>query len=170
MLRIARVLIEHPVHSLDTPFDYLINDDLNVKKGVRVEVSFNNQNIIGYVLDIYTLNMTMDEYVNENGFELKSIDKVIDDEALFNYESECIAEYMSKEYVAPLISSFQTMLPPSLKPETKKNVTNILKQKYIELIGEEVKVFLRQQKGKYNRVLKEKSRLNIVQAGLKFLP
>ena len=77
MLRIARVLIEHPVHSLDTPFDYLINDDLDVKKGVRVEVSFNNQNIIGYVLDIYTLNMTMDEYVNENGFELKSIDKVI---------------------------------------------------------------------------------------------
>ena len=134
MLRIARVLIEHPVHSLDTPFDYLINDDFDVKKGVRVEVSFNNQNIIGYVLDIYTLNMTMDEYVNENGFELKSIDKVIDDEALFNYESECIAEYMSKEYVAPLISSFQTMLPPSLKPETKKNVTNILKQKYIELI------------------------------------
>ena len=55
MLRIARVLIEHPVHSLDTPFDYLINDDLDVKKGVRVEVSFNNQNIIGYVLDIYTL-------------------------------------------------------------------------------------------------------------------
>ena len=134
MLRIARVLIEHPVHSLDTPFDYLINDDLDVKKGVRVEVSFNNQNIIGYVLDIYTLNMTMDEYIIENGFELKSIDKVIDDEALFNYESECIAEYMSKEYVAPLISSFQTMLPPSLKPETKKNVTNILKQKYIELV------------------------------------
>ena len=30
MLRIARVLIEHPVHSLDTPFDYLINDDLDV--------------------------------------------------------------------------------------------------------------------------------------------
>ena len=78
MLRIARVLIEHPVHSLDTPFDYLINDDLDVKKGVRVEVSFNNQNIIGYVLDIYTLNMTMDEYIIENGFELKSIDKVID--------------------------------------------------------------------------------------------
>ena len=31
MLRIARVLIEHPVHSLDTPFDYLINDDLELK-------------------------------------------------------------------------------------------------------------------------------------------
>ena len=92
-----------------------------MKKGVRVEISFNNQNIIGYVLDVITLNMTMDEYEEEYGFELKSISNVIDDEALFNYESLEIAKYMSNEYIAPLISSFQAMLPPSLKPETRKN-------------------------------------------------
>ena len=134
MLKIARVLIEHPIHSLDTPFDYLIPSFLEVKKGVRVEISFNNQNIIGYVLDVITLNMTMDEYEEEYGFELKSISNVIDDEALFNYESLEIAKYMSNEYIAPLISSFQAMLPPSLKPETRKNVANILTHKYVELV------------------------------------
>ena len=134
MLKIARVLIEHPIHSLDTPFDYLIPEGMIVKKGVRVEISFNTQNIIGYVLDVLTLNMTMDEYEEEYGFELKSISNVIDDEALFNYESLEIAKYMSNEYIAPLISSFQAMLPPSLKPETRKNVANILTHKYVELI------------------------------------
>ena len=130
MLNIARVLIEHPLHSLDTPFDYLIPSNLNVKKGVRVEISFNNQNIIGYVLDVITLNLYKDEY----GYELKSISNVIDDESLFNHESLEIAKYMSNEYIAPLISSFQAMLPPSLKPETRKVTANILTQKYVELI------------------------------------
>ena len=134
MLNIARVLIEHPLHSLDTPFDYLIPSNLNVKKGVRVEISFSYQNIIGYVLDVITLNMTIDEYKDEYGFELKSISNVIDDESLFNYESLEIAKYMSNEYIAPLISSFQAMLPPSLKPETRKVTANILSQKYVELI------------------------------------
>ena len=52
MLRIAKVLIEHPIHSLDTPFDYLIPSHLNVKRGIRVYVSFNYQNLVGYVLDV----------------------------------------------------------------------------------------------------------------------
>ena len=137
MLKIAKVLIEHPIHSLDTPFDYLIPEHLNVIKGVRVGVSFGMQNIVGYVLDVYELNMTLDEYIEENGFELKAIDSVMDEEALFNKESLDIATYMSKEYVAPLISSFQTMLPPSLKPESKKNVTGILKRFYVELVNDD---------------------------------
>ena len=52
MLKIAKVLIEHPIHSLDTPFDYLIPDHLKVMSGVRVGISFGTQNIIGYVLYI----------------------------------------------------------------------------------------------------------------------
>ena len=138
MLKIAKVLIEHPIHSLDTPFDYLIKDGLNVKRGVRVNISFNYQNLIGYVLDVYELNMTNEEYLAENGFSLKEIEEVIDDEALFNDEIEDIAKYMSKEYVAPLISSFQAMLPPSLKPETRKNTASILYNKYIELINDDI--------------------------------
>ena len=137
MLKIAKVLIEHPIHSLDVPFDYLIPSHLNVKVGVRVYISFNMQKIIGYVLDIYELNITNEEYEKENGFELKAIEDVLDEEPLFNKESEDIAKYMSKEYIAPLISSFQTMLPPSLKPETRKNIANVLYNKYVELISED---------------------------------
>ena len=137
-LKIARVLIEHPIHSLDTPFDYLIPDYLNVKKGVRVFVSFAHQSLVGYVLDIIEVDMTIDEYIQENGFDLKSIEGVLDEEALFNKESEDIASYMAKEYIAPLISCFQTMLPPSLKPETKKNRTDIYTLMYIELISDDI--------------------------------
>lgn len=133
-MKIAKVLIEHPIHSLDTPFDYLIPENINVKKGVRVFVSFANQDLVGYVLNVIDLNITMDEYIEENGFELKNINGVLDEETLFNKESEDIANYMAKEYIAPLISCFQIMLPPSLKPETKKNRTDILKLFYVELI------------------------------------
>lgn len=141
-MKIAKVLIEHPIHSLDTPFDYLIPDNLEIKKGVRVYISFNEQNIVGYVLEIINLNLTMEEYVRENGFELKSIKGTLDEEALFNQESKDIARYMSKEYVAPLISCFQAMLPPSLKPETRKNIAGILTNKYIELISDDI-IFLK---------------------------
>ena len=137
MLKIAKVLIEHSIHSLDIPFDYLIPDHLKVIKGVRVGISFGMQKIIGYVLDVYEIDLTLDEYVDENGFELKAIDNVLDEEPLFNNESLDIAKYMSKEYIAPLISSFQAMLPPSLKPETRKNVTGILTRLYVELINDD---------------------------------
>ena len=137
-LKIAKVLIEHPIHSLDTPFDYLVPSHLDVKKGVRVFVSFSYQSLVGYVMDVFDTDQTMEEYVEENGFDLKEIDGVLDEEPLFNKESEDIALYMSKEYVAPLISCYQTMLPPSLKPETHKNRTDILKKIYVELISDDI--------------------------------
>ena len=44
---IVKVLVEHPVHALDTTFDYLSEKSLLV--GVRVWIRFGYQKIIGYV-------------------------------------------------------------------------------------------------------------------------
>ncbi len=137
-MKIAKVLIEHPLYSLDVPFDYLIPSHLEVKKGIRVYISFGEQNIIGYVLDVVDVIQTKEEYEKEFGFELKAISDVLDDEALFNEESELVANYVAKEYIAPLISVFQAMLPPSLKPESLKNTSDILLAKYLELISDDI--------------------------------
>ena len=45
-MKIAKVIIEHPVASLDTPFDYYIPSGVKVLVGTRVEVEFNNQIIV----------------------------------------------------------------------------------------------------------------------------
>ncbi len=37
-MRLAKVLIEHPIMALDLPFDYLIPENMNPLVGVRVEV------------------------------------------------------------------------------------------------------------------------------------
>ena len=108
------------------------------KKGWLEELLYNvNIDLIDNLIKSNYSKDLIDEYIEENGFELKTIDNVLDEEALFNQESLDIARYMSKEYIAPLISSFQTMLPPSLKPETKKNVTGILTRLYVELISDD---------------------------------
>ena len=59
-MRIEKVIIEHPVASLDTPFDYYIPSNQKVLVGTRVEVEFNNQIIVGYVEEIETIKETLD--------------------------------------------------------------------------------------------------------------
>ena len=71
-MKIANVRIEHQVFSLDTPFSYEIPNDLHVVSGVRVEVPFNNTNLVGYVMDVEELDITKNEYLSKYGFEIKA--------------------------------------------------------------------------------------------------
>ncbi len=56
---IIKVLIEHPVHSLDTTFDYLFHDNLQI--GIRVIIPFGYQKIIGYVEEVEKTNLTQEQ-------------------------------------------------------------------------------------------------------------
>ena len=47
---IAKILIEHPVQSLDMTFDYLSNYPLQI--GIRVLVHFDSQKSVGYIENI----------------------------------------------------------------------------------------------------------------------
>ena len=50
-MQILKVLIEYSADEIDRTFDYLLNDEKDVK-GCRVNVDFGHKkNIVGYVLD-----------------------------------------------------------------------------------------------------------------------
>jgi primosomal protein N' (replication factor Y) len=130
---IAKVLIEHAVDSLDMPFDYVAPNSL--QKGVRVKVSFNKRELTGYVVDTVNSNLTLAEYEMENGFKLNSILEIIDEKPILNQELDELAMYLAKETYSPLISCYQTLLPPSLKPSSSKK-TKIKTLKAVKINGE----------------------------------
>lgn len=117
---IVKVLTEHPVHSLDTTFDYLYDHDL--KKGVRVMIPFGHQRIIGYVEDIAESSLTKAQLEEKAGFTYQYILNVVDQQPLLNQELQQLAYTLSKMTLSPRIACLQAMLPTQLKPSTSKGV------------------------------------------------
>lgn len=117
---IVKVLTEHPVHSLDTTFDYLYDYDL--KKGVRVMIPFGHQRIVGYVEDVVETSLTKVQLEEKAGFTYQYIINVIDQEPLLNQELQQLAYTLSKMTLSPRIACLQAMLPTQLKPSTTKAV------------------------------------------------
>ena len=136
-MRIAKVIIEHPVATLDTPFDYYIPSNQKVLVGTRVEVEFNNQIIVGYVEGIETIKETLDEYIDLVGFEVRPILRCLDDEEILSKELQELAHHIANITVSPLISCYQVMLPPSLKPTSSEKV-GIKTFKAIRVIDESI--------------------------------
>lgn len=121
-MQILKVLIEYSADEIDRTFDYLLNEEKDVK-GCRVNVDFGHKkNIVGYVLDSEYTSKTSKEIEEEYGFPLKEVNSVIDSESLLSKDLQDLAMFMSKEYACPLISCLQTMLPKSLKPRSGKKV------------------------------------------------
>lgn len=117
---IVKVLVEHPVHSLDTTFDYLSQESLQI--GIRVSVMFNRQRLIGYVEDIEETMLTKEQLEQNAGFHYQYIENVIDEEPLLNHELRELAKQLSKLTLSPRISCLQAMLPTQLKPSTNQAV------------------------------------------------
>ncbi len=136
-MKLVEVLIEYPSLSLDRPFFYTYDGE-EIQKGVRVIIPFGKKKIVGYVLSFRTMEETREEYEKKNHIQLKSILQILDSKPLLNEELMNIAQEMAKYYFAPLISCYQVMLPPSLKP----SISSISKPKiayeiYVEpLTGE----------------------------------
>lgn len=134
---IAKVIIERPVASLDMPFTYYIPSGIEVKEGIRVRVEFNKKMITGYVEEVIKIDKTLEEYEDELGFNLLPIVEVIDDSPIINKELKELASFLAKTTFAPLISCYQAMLPPSLKP-TSSQKTSIKYEKWIKVIDDNI--------------------------------
>lgn len=115
-MKILQVLIEYSASSLNTPFSYLCEDDVNIQKGCRVYVPFGYQNIVGYVIDVKYSPLTLEQLNQKDKVNYKFIYKVLDENPILNDELFALAKHMESEYVCPLISCLQTILPPSYKP------------------------------------------------------
>ena len=116
-MQIAKVLIEHPNVNIQHTFDYVVDEHI-VEKGMRVEVEFNRQKVIGFVEELVVIEEEKKTYEEKLGFQIKSIITVIDEEPLLNEELFTCAEYLSYITIAPKISVFQAMLPSKLKPRS----------------------------------------------------
>lgn len=111
---LLKVVVEHSNYSLNEIF-YYVSDTL-IYKGTRVYVNFNNQKIIAFVLECIHKDGNLNDLEKELGFELKYIDEVIDKEPIINDELFSLAFELSNRYFYPLIGTFKTMLPSSLRP------------------------------------------------------
>ena len=73
-MKIAQVYVERISLNLDYPFSYIIKNNMNVVKGTRVNINFNNSNLVGYVEDIIETDLSKEEYEKKCGFGLKYLD------------------------------------------------------------------------------------------------
>ena len=121
---------------LNTTFDYFYNGEKDISKGVRVIVPFRSQQVIGFV-DAVIDDADIKEYEQKIGYRIKGIIDVIDEYPLINEELSSLAKWLSKMTVSPLISCFNAMLPPSLKPHS--NFKKIVSQNWVRVIDEDLK-------------------------------
>ena len=105
----VNVLVENKVKSNDMMFTYKTsNDDL---VGKRVLVPFGNRIISGFVIE-YTKELL--------DYEVKTIYKVIDEEAVLNEELIKLGKFIGEKYLCSLVYAYQAMLPKALKANSKK--------------------------------------------------
>ena len=117
-MKILKVYIEHRSLALNTSFSYLAKAETLVDVGFRVYVPFGHQNILGYVTEISQTPLTYEQLCQQDHLEYKFIHSVIDTQKVLSDDLFELAKFMSYEYVTPLISCIQTILPQHYKPTT----------------------------------------------------
>lgn len=115
---LVNVLIEIKSNYLNRSFTYLYQLKKNIEVGVRVIVPFKKRTAIGYVIDVKKVNEDVDSFEKSTGFELLSVIDVLDAFPILNKELFSVAKEMSDYYLCSMISVLQTMLPPSLRPNS----------------------------------------------------
>ena len=133
-MKIIELLIEHNSYSLNRPFSYLYSGEKPVDKGYRVLVKFNNQELVGYVLNVKETSKSRVELEEEYGFSLAEIVDVIDSSSLLSEDLMELADKVSDYYLASKISVLQSMLPPSLSPRRSSlKAPKIAYDQYVEI-------------------------------------
>ncbi|MCH5171959.1 MAG: primosomal protein N' [Erysipelotrichales bacterium] len=135
---ILNVLIEHAAYAINRPFSYVYEGEMSPKVGERVQVSFHNSQVVGYIIGIEETNKSKEEYEEELGYQILVADKLLDSEPILTEELRIVANEVSKYYLSPLISVYQAMLPPSLKPTSSAiKKAQIAYEKYLRVINED---------------------------------
>ena len=112
----AKVIIEYSVKKLDREFIYKVPYEFQnkIKPGMKVQVEFGHQQITGFVLEIL-------DNVEQNAYEIKFIQSLLDENFILNKELLDVGKYLSQSTLCTLISAYQTMLPSGLKVKSQKH-------------------------------------------------
>lgn len=114
---ILDVYIQHKKLQLNKPFTYVYDGVAKVSVGMRVNVNFNNQKIVGYITKVRETDKTLEEISKDLGFNVKEIDSLIDESPILSEKLTTLAKQVASYYYVPFISVLQAILPPSLRPQ-----------------------------------------------------
>ncbi len=112
----AGVVLDIPTRALDQAFHYLVPDEIepDVHIGSTVLVSFSRRLAVGYVT---SLSREIPEGLDPS--KLKPIERVLADPA-FDEQAAQLAEWIAREYAAPLSESIRLFLPPGQSVRVRK--------------------------------------------------
>lgn len=121
------IKISTPYNTLALNEFFYYASDKEIKKGVRVNIKFKSNDVIGFVIDCIKKDETLEKVEDELGFKLNYIDEIIDEDPIINDELFNLAITLSKQFFYPLVGVLQTMLSPSFRPA---KTCNSLKENY----------------------------------------
>ncbi|WP_289186472.1 primosomal protein N' [uncultured Dubosiella sp.] len=104
------VWIEHVALDLNQTFTY--RHDAALERGMRVKVPFNHRELVAIVMEACEQP--------DDPSRIKDVIEVLDEQPLLNEELFGLAAYMADTYVSSMMSCFKTMLPPALRPATRR--------------------------------------------------
>ena len=142
-MRIVNVWIEHPVMDLNRTFTYALKEGMNAVRGVRVEVPLGSQSVTGFVDSGEEIDLTLRQYSEQLGYEIKEVIRVIDEEPILNEELYQLGLWMGHQTISPNIACFQSMLPSKMKPRSNRKQSVI---EYYVRLRDETKVTSEKQK------------------------
>jgi primosomal protein N' (replication factor Y) (superfamily II helicase) len=114
---ILDVLTQYGARALDRTFSYLYDGPKKVEPRYRVLIDFNGRPIMGFVTGVSETKLSAAELEKQNGYPIKKIIDVIDEEPLLTDQLMDLAKKVSDYYLSPLITVLQAMLPQSLSPK-----------------------------------------------------
>ena len=155
-MKLLHVLIEHRLSSIDAPFTYICDDTLDIKVGCRVYVPFKNQSVVAYVIKVENTFLTLEQLNKKDNINYRYIHKVLDEKPILNDELFALANKLSKDYVTPLISCLQTILPPTYKPSSSalKEITYKKLKKVVCIDNVDLSKLTNKQLSLYNQIKK----------------
>lgn len=115
MIALLNVLIEHRNPQLSRPFTYRYDGEDTIQRGVRVEIDFNHQRLIGFVLDVTWVNAN-DPRLSPTDYRVEPIQTILDQVPILTDELIELAQNISTIQPTPIIALLQTMVPKSLRP------------------------------------------------------
>ena len=112
---IASVIVDVSARAIDRAFDYTVPTQLSsVEVGCAVAVEFGSRPVVGYVVALHEC-----KECNLDGMRLKPLAGILSS-SYFDETGAQLAEWISREYAAPLSECVRLLCPPGGSPKIKR--------------------------------------------------
>ena len=134
-MKIAKVLINTSVKSLNKVYDYLVPEKMeqDIKIGKRVLVSFGKGRSDEEAIIVKIEEKTAEELKSYN-YKLKEIIEILDEVSYINESRLKLAKYISFLYFCNVYDALKLMLPPGTKSKNTKKSLNTKQNTLVKLI------------------------------------